>query len=47
MKKRAISGTILVVVVILFFICDNPFLDTLVVFTLSCVGIYEYNKDDA
>ena len=44
MKKRAISGTILVVVVILFLICDNPFLDTLVVFTLSCVGIYEYNK---
>lgn len=44
MKKRVISGAILVVVVILFFICNSPFVDTLVVFALSCVGIYEFNK---
>ena len=44
MKKRAISGTILVAVVILFFVCNNPLVDSIVVFALSCVGIFEYNK---
>ncbi len=44
MKKRVISGFILVIVIAFILICNNPLVDTIVVFTLSCVGIYEYNK---
>lgn len=44
MKKRVISGTILVIVTILILVCNNPIVDSVVVFTLSCCGIYEYNK---
>ncbi len=44
MKKRIISGFLLVLIIVLIFICDNPLVDTIVVFALSCASIYEYNK---
>lgn len=44
MKKRIISGVIIVLVTGLFLCLNNGIVDTIVVLILSCAGIYEYNK---
>lgn len=44
MKKRVISGAIFSTLLIIIMVVDIPLVDTLLVFTLSVLGIYEYNK---
>lgn len=44
MKKRVIAGAVLTILVVSVIFLNIPLLDTLVVFLLSLVGMYEYNK---
>lgn len=44
MKKRVITGAVLTILVVSVIFLNIPIFDTLVVFLLSIVGMYEYNK---
>lgn len=44
MKKRIISGAIFTLILVLVMFVQIPLVDTILVFFLSVVGIYEYNK---
>lgn len=44
MKKRFISGAIFVLMLVLIMLVEIPLVDTILVFILSIIGIYEYNK---
>lgn len=44
MDKRTISSIILVAIIATILIINNPIIDTILVVTLSVIGIYEYNK---
>lgn len=44
MKKRFISGAIFTVILVLLMLVDIPLVHTILVFALSILGIYEYNK---
>lgn len=44
MKKRVITGAILIALLILILWINVPLIDTLFIFLISIVGMYEYNK---
>ncbi len=44
MKKRVITGTVLIALVISILWINIPLIDTIFIFLLSILGIYEYNK---
>lgn len=44
MKKRIISGTIFLAIIMTIIFVNNPLVDTSIVFVISVLGIYEYNR---
>lgn len=44
MKRRILSGTIFLLILVLIGVFDSPIVDTFVIAALSIIGIYEYNK---
>lgn len=44
MKKRIITGVLIAVVLAVIFIINNPLVDTIFIFLISLLGVYEYNK---
>ncbi len=44
MKKRLVSSIIFMAILILIMFVNKPVVDTIIVTTLSILGIYEYNK---
>lgn len=44
MKKRVISGLVLTIILVIVYFVNLPIVDTLFVFLVSLLGIYEYNR---
>ena len=44
MKKRVITGAVLVAFLIFILWLNIPLVDTLFIFSISLIGMYEYNK---
>lgn len=44
MNKRTLSSVVLAIVIISILVINIPLLDTIFIFVLSVMGIYEYNK---
>lgn len=44
MKKRVVSSIVFMIILITMVVVNNPFIDTTLVFILSIMSIYEYNK---
>ena len=44
MKKRVISGLVLTILLVIIYFVNLPIVDTLFIFLVSALGIYEYNK---
>lgn len=44
MKKRVISGFVLAILLLIIYFVNIPIVDTMFIFLISIVGIYEFNK---
>ena len=44
MKKRVITGIIIIAFLVFILWLNIPIVDTIVIFTISLIGMYEYNK---
>lgn len=44
MGKRIVTGVLLVVLLLIIFVINNPLLDTIFIFLISIIGMFEYNK---